>query len=79
MKINDELLSTPGPGHYYIAARDTTFKKATEVRDRLFEIPPSVRVLPLPPRPLHSDNLGPGSYEPFTSVFDVELCDNRSR
>lgn len=73
MKVNQELLATPGPGQYYDAYRDSTFKKAMKIKDPRLDIPPSVKLVALPKRPMPYEDLGPGTYEPFRSVFDVRV------
>ena len=49
MKLNQDILSTPGPGQYYDSMRDTTFKKAMRAKDSRYEYSPSLRLEPMRP------------------------------
>lgn len=49
MKLNQDILSTPGPGQYYDSMRDTTFKNAMRTKDSRYEYSPSLRLEPMRP------------------------------
>lgn len=44
-----------------------------KIKDPRLDIPPSVKLVALPKRPMPYEDLGPGTYEPFRSVFDVRV------